>query len=110
MNIAYTNAAMPEDVVTHLKRIYDNSLNGAAPSLDDFIRFAIDYLDQNRVVELFYADSGNIGLCLSNNVRITTTRNGPTGTMQPSGAIGISAGMSQPGQNGVVVAQALPIT
>ena len=110
MNVAYTNAAMPEDIISHLKRIYDSGLSGTAGTLDGFIRFAIDYLDQNRVVELFYADSGNIGMCLSNNVRVTTTKNGPTGTMQPSGAVGISAGTSQPGQNGVVTTPSLSIT
>lgn len=107
---AFVNSASPEDIITHLKRIYDSGLNGAIPSLDGFVNFATDYLDQNRVVELFYADSGNIGLCLSNNVRVTTTKNGPAGTMQPSGAIGISSGVSQPGQNGVITAAALPIT
>lgn len=107
---AFVNAASPEDIITHLKRVYSDSLNGAVPSFDGFIAFATDYLNQHRVVELFYADTGNIGLCLSNNVRVTTTTNGPAGTMQPSGAIGISSGVSQPGQNGVVSAPALPIT
>lgn len=110
MSIAFSNAAIPEDIITHLRRIYDASLNGTAPTLDGFVQFASEYLDQHRAVELFYADSGNIGLCLSNNVRVTMTKNGPTGTMQPSGAIGISAGTSQPGQNGVTVTHALPIT
>jgi hypothetical protein len=107
---AFVNSSVPEDIVTHLKRIYDNRVDAGEPSLDSFVAFAIEYLDNNRVVELFYADSGNIGLCLSNNVRVTTTRNGPAGTMQPSGAIGISSGVSQPGQNGVISAPALSIT
>lgn len=106
----FVSSSVPDDVITHLKKCYDGQLGTAAPSLDGFIAFAGDYLNQNRVVELFYADSGNIGFCLSNNVRVTTTTNGPAGTMQPSGAIGISSGISQPGQNGVVSAPSLPIT
>lgn len=99
---AFVNASSLPDIVTHLKTAFDADTTVTDKTLDAFIAFAKNYMEQNRVIELFYPDgSGNIGLCLSNNVRITTTTDATSGTMQPSEAVSISIARSQPGQNGV---------
>jgi hypothetical protein len=99
---AFVNSASVPDIVTHLKTAFDADTTIPAKTLDAFIAFAKSYMDQHRVIELFYPDgTGNIGMCLSNNVRVTTTTDTISGTMQPSEAVSISVARSQPGQNGV---------
>lgn len=70
----------------------------AATPLLDFFR---EYLTENRPVQAFPVDE-NFGLQLSNNLRFVVSPGTPTiqGTMQDAGSIGISTGLSQPGQGG----------
>lgn len=66
-------------------------------TLDMFKKFAADYLAEHRVVEVFTVDA-NIGLVLSNHVRcVVCPGTDVAGTMQDSGAIGITAGRNQAG-------------
>lgn len=69
---------------------------------DDFWDFAANYLANNRTVENWPADR-NIGLRLSNNIRVLVhpaTMAG-SGAMQDSGSVPITEGLTQPGQEGV---------
>jgi hypothetical protein len=80
----------------------------AAPSygsVPDFVGFCQKYLDQHRTVETFPADS-NCGIRLSNNKRcvIHPVTEAGDGSMQDSGAVGVTEGKTQPGQEGVTKA------
>lgn len=62
-----------------------------------FGKFAADYLAENRVVEVFAVDA-NVGLVLSNHVRcVVCPGTDVAGTMQESGAVGVTSGRSQAG-------------
>lgn len=67
-----------------------------------FYNFCVKYLTQHRPVENFFVDM-NHGLKLSNNARVVVCP-GTTvqGTMQDSGAVGVTQGLSQPGMGGVL--------
>ena len=82
---------------------YDGS--GAPALLDDFMQFAKRYLDQHRTVETFPVDA-NCGIRLSNNKRcvLHPPTNAGDGSMQESGAVGVTEGKSQVGQEGVTEA------
>ena len=71
-----------------------------------FWEFAAEYLEKNRTVENWPADA-NIGVRLSNNMRMLlhpATAEG-TGQMQDSGAVGVTEGQTQSGQEGVIDGQ-----
>lgn len=74
-------------------------LKSAKPLLDFFKA----YLKTNRPVQVFALDA-NYGVILSNNARVAIAPGTPLiqGTMQDSGAVQVSQGMTQPGQDGVV--------
>lgn len=73
--------------------------------LASFLGFAEKYLDQHRTVETFPIDA-NCGIRLSNNKRcvIHPPTNAGDGSMQESGAVGVTEGKSQVGQEGVTEA------
>jgi len=98
-------------LIQHLRREYALHLGKAATDpgamdgvgADAFISWAAQYLSDNRTVENWPADA-NIGLRLSNNKRVLVhpaTGEG-TGQMQESGAVHVTKGQTQPGQEGVV--------
>ena len=70
---------------------------------EDFSLWCENYLNEHRTVENWPADS-NIGVRLSNNERAVIHPNAPAsgGTMQDSGAVSVTEGQTQPGQEGVV--------
>lgn len=74
-------------------------------SLDGFLEFAHKYLDENRTVETFPVDA-NCGIRLSNNKRclIHPPTQAGDGSMQDSGSVGVTEGLTQPGQEGVTEA------
>lgn len=76
------------------------AIQAAKPLLD----FFDSYLDLYRPVQTFPVDF-NYGLVLSNNLRCTVSPSVETeapGSMQDSGAIHVTMGKSNPGQNGVI--------
>ena len=75
------------------------AIRAARPLLD----FFESYLRTHRPVQVFPIDM-NYGVVLSNNARVAVSPGTPEvqGTMQDSGAIQVSHGMTQPGQEGVV--------
>lgn len=89
----------------HLYQEYIRSTEAANPaerSLDGFVAFCDDYLAKNRPVMNWPADQ-NIGFQLSNNINVLICPPIPEeGQMQPSGAVNVTHGQSQPGQDGVV--------
>jgi hypothetical protein len=80
-------------------------------SLPDFMDFATGYLATNRVVENFFLDM-NHGIRLSNQKSCSICPGTDVaGTMQDSGAVAVTQGLSQKGMEGVVpVTNALRIT
>lgn len=69
---------------------------------DNFYNFCVQYLTHNRPVENFFVDM-NHGLKLSNNARVVVCPGTAVqGTMQDSGAVGVTQGLSQPGMGGVL--------
>jgi len=83
--------------------------NAKPPSANDFIKFAVAYLDKNRPVQFFPVDS-NHGFQLSNHVRCTISPSSKVaGTMQDSGAVHVTTGESQPGMDGVKKSEELRI-
>lgn len=65
----------------------------------DFARFASDYLATNRVVDSFFIDE-NFGLRLTNNQTVAFSPGVEIrGTMQDSGAVQVTEGKSQPGND-----------
>lgn len=72
-----------------------------APALG-FVDWASKYLKENRVVQNFFVDE-NHGLVLSNNDNVVVCPGMPVmGTMQNSGAIGVTEGRSREGNEGVI--------
>lgn len=66
-----------------------------------FAKWATEYLKEFRVTESFFVD-GNLGIRLANNeVMAVCPGVEIRGTMQDSGAIQVTEGRSQPGNNGV---------
>lgn len=66
-----------------------------------FMAFCTQYLSVNRPVTNFFVDM-NHGLVLSNTARVVVSPGFDLrGTMQSAGAVGVTAGVSQPGMNGV---------
>lgn len=95
-HVQRTNQEIPKEE----ERIAGEELIERAQPLLDFFE---QFLTQNRPVEIFPIDM-NYGVVLDNNDRIALCP-GITdiqGTMQDSGAVAISDGRSQPGQEGVV--------
>lgn len=71
-----------------------------APAVS-FLRWGSDFLKEHRVVENFFVDM-NHGIRLSNNDCIVVCPGLPVqGTMQDSGAVQVTEGKSQSGQEGV---------
>lgn len=67
-----------------------------------FLQFGKDYLTENRPVQNFFVDE-NVGLRLSNNANIVVSPGiNVQGTMQNSGAISVTHGVSQREQEGVL--------
>ena len=67
----------------------------------NFATWATEYLKEFRVTESFFID-GNLGIRLANNVCVAVSPGVEIrGTMQESGAIQVTEGRSQPGNNGV---------
>jgi hypothetical protein len=119
-SVAHTQAGMPH-ITAHLLAEYrewvnqanltrqgqgqtpvdpEEQIRAAQPLLD----FFENYLKVNRPVQNFPVDM-NVGMMLSNNKRICISPGieGIQGSMQEdSGAIGITDGQSQPGQEGVI--------
>lgn len=70
-------------------------------SLAAFVRFARQYLNEHRVVENFFVDQ-NHGVRLDNGLAfVVSPMVDLGGTMQDSGAVGITQGRSQLGNEGV---------
>ena len=91
------------DLMTHLKHAYYTQLkNTETASAMHFIEWAEKYLDTNRPVESFAADS-NHGIRLSNNIRVlvSPSMDKLRGTTMDAGSVNITTGDSQPGQEGV---------
>ncbi len=66
-----------------------------------FMAFATKYLARHRPVENFFVDT-NHGVVLSNGSRLVISPGVDLrGTMQGATAVGVTAGESQPGLNGV---------
>ena len=66
-----------------------------------FYAFCVEYLLANRPVNTFYVDT-NTGVVLSNTNRVVISPGFDLrGTMQDAAAVGVTAGVSQPGLNGV---------
>lgn len=131
--VAHTQAGLPhligylrEKYIAHLDariaRLKDNQRSGsksfqltegatailAAPATD-FIEFAIGFLSEHRVVENFFVDA-NHGIVLANNDRmVIAPLTDVAGTMQESGAVSVTHGRSQPGNEGVVNTDYRPI-
>jgi len=66
----------------------------AAISLDGFVGFCEDYLNEHRVTAPWYADDG-LGLIFADNTRVTINvqgENANSGQMQPSGAVDVMEG------------------
>lgn len=75
----------------------------------DFYAFACEFLAEHRVVENFFVDA-NHGLVLSNNDRVVICPSVDiAGTMQDSGAIAVTQGRSQQGNEGVITSDSLSI-
>lgn len=96
------------DLMSHLLAAYESSNPSGtyeyAGGRRNFVEFARKYLDEHRTIETWPADS-NLGIRLSNNVRLILhpgTGVESTGAMQDSGAVQITEGQSQPGQEGVI--------
>lgn len=71
---------------------------------EHFLAFAVEYLAKNRPVENFFVDM-NHGVVLSDTSRVVVSPGYDLrGTMQQSGAVGVTVGASQPGLDGVVQA------
>jgi len=67
----------------------------------DFMEFAVDYLETNRVVETFSADS-NVGIVFSDLSRCVVCPGFEVeGTMQDSESVGVTHGKGQSKLNGV---------
>ncbi len=74
-----------------------------------FMAFCVKYLAKHRPVENFFVDT-NHGLVLSNNARVVVSPGVDLrGTMQGARAVGVTAGQSQPGLNGVSLGEDHPI-
>ncbi len=75
------------------------ALRSARPLLDFFKA----YLRMHRPIQAFPIDT-NYGIVLSNNAHLAISPGMPhfQGTMQDSGAVHVSRGATQPGQEGVV--------
>ncbi len=73
-----------------------------ATSALTFLKWASDYLKENRPAGNFFVDE-NLGLKLSNNLTCVISPGiNIQGTMQDSGAISVTHGQSQQGNEGVV--------
>jgi hypothetical protein len=109
---------MGEEVPTLMDHLHEQFMEGRAidekaaeedenvvlgDALPAFLRFAKSYLDQHRTVQTYPADA-NVGIVLANNTRllIHPPSGAGMGGMQNSGAVDITEGQSQPGQEGVV--------
>ena len=66
-----------------------------------FYAFCVEYLLKNRPATTFYVDT-NVGVVLTNTARVVVSPGFDLrGTMQDAAAVGVTAGVSQPGMNGV---------
>lgn len=75
----------------------------------DFAKFCADYLAVHRPVQSFFIDE-NLGILLRNQMSVALSPGVEVrGTMQDSGAVQVTEGMSQEGLNGVVNASNLSI-
>lgn len=101
---------MPHDQAQALpwvfQLVYDNYI-ATVPDTErtaaGFLAYARDYLSNHRPVQMFPAD-GNMGFQLTNNLSALlcpATDAGQGGTMQDAGAVPMTHGYSQPGQEGV---------
>jgi len=71
--------------------------------VERFLAFCTQYLDTHRTVQTWPTDA-NIGIVLANNTRllIHPPSNAGMGGMQNSGAVDVTEGQTQPGQEGVI--------
>jgi len=91
------------DLLSHLHRLHARATGRESSEIGNFVRFCREFLDQNRPAETWAADR-NIGFTLSDNHRLLlcpNTQSESAGAMEPSGAVSITVGRSQPGQEGV---------
>lgn len=90
------------NLISHLQSEYAMQVGGAeASAADPFVAWALDYLNTNRPVENFPVDH-NHGVRLTNNVRVLVCPGEDLrGTTTDAGAVGITTGESQKGQEGV---------
>lgn len=66
-----------------------------------FAKWAADYLRDNRMVQNFFVDE-NHGIMLSNNRTVVLSPGiDIRGTMQDAGAVGVTHGRSNPGNDGI---------
>lgn len=105
---AHLQAKIDERKKTHPDTVtVDEALKRATAA--HFFQFCEEYLKANRPVENFFVDM-NHGLVLSNNARVVVSPGYDLrGTMQRSGAVGVTEGVSQPGLNGVALGDGGPI-
>jgi hypothetical protein len=109
---AYADTTIPS-LVQHLKNEFvtycaEKNMGPAEKQrASTFWEFCAEYLDNNRMVETWPADS-NIGIKLSNNVRVLIHPVGKAdaGQMQSTDSVGVTKGDSQPGHEGVTPSNA----
>lgn len=95
---AHTQSTETPDLLSYLGSKIPRT---ADTTVEQFLADAKKFLEQNRPVENFPADS-NHGVRLSNNDRVLVCPPVPApGTTAPSGAVEITHGASQSGQEGV---------
>ena len=99
---AHTQPTETPDLLTYLEEKGKVAIGGdVVAEAANFLAWAKDFLAANRPVENFPADS-NHGVRLSNNDRVLVCPPVPApGTTAPSGAVEITHGASQSGQEGV---------
>lgn len=97
-------------LLDHLKAKYDEDTSEPdAPLMkiedpvERFVEFCRQYLDQHRTIQTWPADA-NVGIVLANNTRLLVhpPSGAGMGGMQDSGAVDVTEGKTQPGQEGVI--------
>jgi hypothetical protein len=88
-------------LMQHLQQLAED--HGRDGTVAEFIEFCNEYLDRHRTVQTYPADA-NIGIVLANNVRLLVhpPSGAGMGGMQNSGAVDVTEGKTQPGQEGVL--------
>lgn len=118
-DVMHTQGGMPhlmqflwDEYVNHLKAQIESRKANKQPTVEideaikrapasAFAKWAADYLRENRMMQHFFVDE-NHGILLSNNRSVVLSPGiDIRGTMQDAGAVGVTQGRSNPGNNGV---------